>query len=116
MTDLGRYHGGVTDRARHEPTSRLIEFSPLAARLRTVASVLAVAALLAIVVDGMIRGLSFGVMVLWLSVFVVGLVLAAAVSLAVHALRGANSAQRRGERLAGDDVGWMPRRPGEPGA
>jgi hypothetical protein len=91
----------------------LADFPGLAARLRTVATVLAVAALLAIVVDGIVRGLSFSVMILWLSVFAGGLLIATAVSVAVHALRGADTAQRRGERLAGDDVGFLPRRRGE---
>lgn len=97
----------MTDRASHE---RLGDFPSLGTRLRTLATGLAVAALLAIVVDGMVRGLSFASMVLWVSVFAVCLLVGAAVSVALHALRGAGTAQRRGERLSGDDVGLFPRR------
>lgn len=92
------------------PRARIADFPPLAARLRGLAAVLGVATLLAMVVDGVLRGLSFGSMVLWVSVYVVCLVVTAAVTVAVHALRGADTAQRRGERLSGDDVGLMPRR------
>jgi hypothetical protein len=99
----------VSEGASPEPTPRLVEFTPLAGRLRAVAAWLAVVTLLAIVVDGMVRGLSFGVMVLWLSLFLAGLLVAVAVLVALHALRGAGAAQRRGERLAGDDVGLLPR-------
>jgi hypothetical protein len=86
-----------------------VEFTPLARRLRAVAAGLAVVTLLAIVIDGMVRGLSFGGMILWLSVFVASLLLAVAVVVALHALRGAGTAQQRGERLSGDDVGLLPR-------
>lgn len=101
---------GVSDQPGEHARKAGADFPALAARLRTVAGVLAVAALLAIVIDGAVRGLSFSVMILWLSVFVAGLVIATAISVALHALRGADAAQRRGERLAGDDVGFLPRR------
>ena len=103
------YHVRVSEGASQEPTPRLVEFTPLAGRLRGIAAWLAVATLLAIVVDGMVRGLSFASMILWLSVFVAGLLIATAVAVALHALRGAGAAQQRGERLAGDDVGLLPR-------
>lgn len=89
---------------------RLLDFPSLGARLRALATVLAVATLVAIVVDGMVRGLSFASMVLWLSVFAACLLVGTAVGVGLHALRGAGQAQRRGERLAGDDVGILPRR------
>lgn len=92
------------------PGERVVEFPPLAGRLRAAAVVLAVATLLAMVVDGVVRGLSFGAMVVWLSVFVVSFLITAAAMVALHALRGADRAQRRGERLSGDDVGLVPRR------
>lgn len=100
----------MSDQTPREPQPRLVEFPPLAVRLRSAAAVLAVLTLLAMVVDGMVRGLSFGSMILWLTVFAVSLLVVAAIGVALHALRGAGSAQQRGERLSGDDVGVLPRR------
>lgn len=79
--------------------------------MRAVAGAVLVGALIAIVIDGMLNGLSFAVMLRWAGAAVIGLLLLAMIGVAVHALRGAGSAQRRGERLAADDVGLMPRRP-----
>jgi high-affinity Fe2+/Pb2+ permease len=100
----------MTEQVPDRPDERLTDFPSLGARLRALATGLAVVTLLAIVVDGMVRGLSFGSMVLWLSVFAVFLLVGTAVSVALHALRGAGEAQRRGERLSGEDVGILPRR------
>ena len=100
----------MADQRADSPGDRVVAFPPLAARLRATAAVLAVATLLAMVVDGVVRGLSFGAMVVWVSVFVGSLVVVTAVTVALHALRGADRAQRRGERLSGDDVGLVPRR------
>jgi hypothetical protein len=93
-----------------EPEGARIAFTPLAQRLRRAAGVLAVLALVGLVVHGLLRGLSFAVMGLWAGVFVVGLVLATAVLVALHALHGTATAQARGERLSGDDVGLLPPR------
>lgn len=100
----------MTEEAPREPADRPIAFPPLAARLRSVAGGLAAATLLAIIVDGMVRGLDFTRMGLWLSIFAVCLLVATAITVAVHALRGAGAAGRRGERLSSDDVGLLPRR------
>lgn len=100
----------MADQRADAPGERVVEFPPLAGRLRATAAVLAVGTLLAMVVDGVVRGLSFGAMVVWVSVFVVTFLISAAVTVALHALRGADRAQRRGDRLSGDDVGLVPRR------
>lgn len=100
----------MVDQRADSPGDRVVAFPPLAARLRAIAAVLAVATLLAMVVDGIVRGLSFGAMVVWVSVYGGSLLIATAVLVALHALRGADRAQRRGERLSGDDVGLVPRR------
>ena len=78
---------------------------------------LAVLALVALVVDGLANGLSFAIMARWAGVFLLAMTLSAAVLVAVHALRGADDAQRRGERLSGGDVGLIPPRrpPAAPG-
>jgi len=92
------------------PRGPIVEFPRLAARVRTSVAVLAALALVAVLVDGLVNGLSFTVMIRWLSAFVVGLVVVIGVNVALHALRGAGTAQRQGERLAGDDVGLVPPR------
>lgn len=99
-----------TEPAPLEPEDARIAFVPLAQRLRRAAGVLGVLALTGLVVHGLARGLSFGVMALWAGIFVVGLVLVGAVLVALHALHGTATAQARGERLSGDDVGLLPRR------
>jgi len=97
-------------RELHQPAraGALLDFRPLAARLQTVAGVLALATLVAIVVDGLRNGLSFAIMGRWIGLFVAVLLVAAAVSVALHALSGLGAAGRRGERLAGDDVRLLP--------
>ncbi len=89
------------------------EIGPLGRRLWTVATVLGVLALIGVVVDSLILsdgGLSFGVMARWGGLGLALFVVAAAVFVALHAYRGAEAAQRRGERLASEDVGLLPRR------
>lgn len=100
----------MTEEAPREPADRRADLAPLGTRLRSVATWLALGTLVAIVVDGMVRGLDFTRMGLWLSVFAVCLLVAAAVTVAIHALRGAGAAGRRGERLSSDDVGLLPRK------
>lgn len=89
---------------------RPIGFPALAGWVRTGAAVLAVLTLIGVVVDGLVSGLTFALMLRWLSLLLAGIVLLAGISAAVHALRGAQAAQRRGERLSGDDVGLLPPR------
>jgi hypothetical protein len=78
--------------------------------MRAVAVAVVVLTLVAIIVDGMLNGLSFGMMLRWTGLAVLILLALAIGSVAVHALRGAGSAQRQGERLSSDDVGLRPRR------
>jgi hypothetical protein len=90
----------------------LLDFRALAGRIGGAAIVLGVLAVVGVIVDGLQSGLTFAVMVRWTGAFVLGLLLVAAVLGAVHALRGADTAQRRGESLSGPDVGLIPpRRP-----
>ncbi len=74
------------------------------------AGVVAAAALLGCVVDGVLNGLTFELMGRWVGIFVVVMVAAAAITTALHALGGADRAGRRGERLSSVDVGIAPRR------
>jgi hypothetical protein len=99
----------MSEQAPQEPP-RLVAFSAVAGWVRVGAGVLAVLALIGVVVDGLVNGLTFGVMVRWLSLLVVGILLLAGVSAAVSAVRGASAVQRRGERLSGEDVGLLPPR------
>lgn len=110
MSDRPGTLGPVIEEPDPGPQGPLVEFPPLAARVRTAVTVLAALALVAVVIDGLVNGLSFTVMIRWLSAFVVGLVVVVGVNVALHALRGAGAAQRQGERLAGDDVGLVPPR------
>jgi hypothetical protein len=88
----------------------LLNFGALASWLRRAAAVLGVIAVVGVVVDGLQSGLTFAVMVRWTGAFVLGLLLVTAIFVAIHALRGADTAQRRGESLSGPDVGLVPRR------
>ena len=99
-----------TDRSRSSLPGSLVDFTVLAHRLRGVALGLLGLAFAAVVVDGLLRGLTFSIMLLWAGVYAVALVVVTAVLVAVHALRGAGESERRGERLAGPDVGLRPRR------
>jgi hypothetical protein len=82
----------------------------LAGWFRTAAGVLAVLALVAVVVDGVVNGLSFGLMVRWTGLLIAALVLLAGVAAAVSAVRGAAAAGRRGDSLSEGDVGLLPPR------
>jgi len=83
-------------------------------RLRVAAGLLAVCAVVGIIVDGLRSGLTFAVMVRWVGIFAVAMLVVAAGLVAIHAFRGAERAQRRGESLSGPDVGLIPpRRPRE---
>lgn len=94
------------------PGHRLLDYPRLAGRLRVSTVVLAMIAFAGAVVEGLADGLSFAVIGRWAGLFVVSAMLVAAVLVAAHAYRGADRAQRGGERLSGDDVGLLPpRRP-----
>lgn len=88
----------------------LVDFSTLPGRVRSVALPLGALALVACIADGALNGLTFALMGRWVGVYAVVTVLAAAIVTAVHALRGADAAAKRGERLSAHDVGITPRR------
>jgi sugar phosphate permease len=98
----------MTGEQLHE--AGLVDFKALAVRLRTAAGILGIFAVLGVVVDGLRIGLTFAVMVRWAGVFVLGMLVVTAVLVALHALRGADTAARRGESLSGPDIGVVPRR------
>lgn len=98
------------DRSPH----RLVDFPALVRRLFWVAVVLGGVAVAGAVLQGLLRGLTFGVLLLWGTLWVVGMVVAGAVTAALHAVGGAGRARRRGERLASRDVGAMPTLPSRP--
>ena len=87
---------------------KLIDIAALAVRLRYVAGGLAVLALVGAVVDGLRNGLTFSLLARWIALLAFFLVIAAALLVAIQALRGAGHAARRGQRLAGRDVGLIP--------
>jgi hypothetical protein len=88
----------------------LVDFAAPAARLRRLLPVLAVLAVVAAGVDAQRSGLTLGLVLRWGTVLALAALLSLALLTAVHALGGADRAQRRGERLAGDDVGLLPGR------
>jgi hypothetical protein len=100
----------AADQHERRDEGSLLNFRALAIWLRRVAAVLGIVAVVGVVVDGLQSGLTFAVMVRWTGAFVLGLLLVAAIFVAVHALRGADTAQRRGESLSGPDVGLVPPR------
>lgn len=77
----------MTREARREPTRPPAIAAP-AAWVRTGAGVLSVLALVAVVVDGVVNGLSFTLMVRWIGVLAVAVVLLAGIAAAVSAVRG----------------------------
>jgi hypothetical protein len=92
--------------------SELVDFTRLAGRLRIAAGVLAVAAVAGSVIDGLLHGLTFSLLIRWATGFVAATLVVTAVLGAVYAVRGATGAQRRGQRLSGGDTGFLPpRRP-----
>jgi hypothetical protein len=89
---------------------RIVDFTNLAGRLRVAAITLGIVAISATVVEGMVDGLTFRVLGRWAAAYAAVLVLVSGVLVGVHAYRGADSAQRRGERLGSGDVGLLPPR------
>ncbi|WP_370328187.1 hypothetical protein [Euzebya sp.] len=96
---------------RPDPQERpLVDFRDVPGRLQTSAGALAALAVLGCVVDGALNGLTFALMGRWAAMFAAAMLLATAVITALHALGGAGTADRRGERLSAPDVGIRPRR------
>jgi hypothetical protein len=91
----------------------LLDFGVLAGRLGTAALALGAVVFIAVVVEGLREGLTFGLMGRWLAVFVAAFLVAAALLTAGHALAGALRARRQGDSLKSDGVGFLPpkRRP-----
>lgn len=85
-------------------------FNDLATRLARAAVLLAVLALAGAVIEALRNGLTFGLLVRWGAGYIAVLLIAAALLVAVHAAARMRAAQRRGERLSGEDVGLLPPR------
>jgi hypothetical protein len=88
----------------------LLDFGVLAGRLAAAALALGAVVFIAVVVEGLREGLTFGLMGRWLAVFVVAFLVAAALVTGGHALAGALRVRRRGGRLKSDGVGFLPPR------
>jgi hypothetical protein len=88
----------------------LLDFAAPLARLRRLAPAIGALAVVGATADALTGGLSVGVAVRWLTAAAAMTLAALAVLTALHALTGADRAQRRGERLAGEDVGLLPAR------
>ncbi len=87
---------------------RIADFSDLPRRVRAVAGVVAALTAVVIVVDAVVRGPSVVAIIRW-STAGAALVLSISTVLALlHALRGMDAAQKRGERLSGEDVRLRP--------
>ncbi len=95
--------------------SRLVDFRAVPARLPRAIGVLAGFAFAGVVVDGLVRGLTFATMGLWLGIFLLAAVLTTAAMVAMSAIGAADRAGQRGERLGSPDVGLTPRRPRDDG-
>lgn len=89
----------------------LVDLLPLGRRLFWIAVALAALAVAGAVVEGLLAGLTFGVLVGWGARWAAAVVLAGAVVVAASALTGARRASGRGERLGSDDVGLTLPRP-----
>lgn len=74
------------------------------------AGVCGVLALGAAVVEGLVGGLTFAVLLRWGAAYVAALLLAAAVLVAAQVWRGPGAAQRRGHHLSASEVGLAPPR------
>jgi hypothetical protein len=92
------------------PTSSSGDLGRLGRWLRTVAIGLIFVAVLAAVIDGLVRGLTFAVLARWAGVYLAAWLIVSAAVVAIDAARRASAAQRRGERLSDDDVGLIPPR------
>lgn len=99
----------TTDPTPDRPAG-LVDFAALGRRLRRAVTVMGCIGAVLALGDALLNGLSIGRLAVWAFVLVVGIVVADTAFVAVHALRGADRAQRRGERLSSDDVGLLPTR------
>lgn len=90
------------------PRGPLAALASLAARLQTVAGVCGVLALGGAVVEGLVAGLTFAVILRWSAAYVAAVLLAAAV-LVARTFRGP-WAQRRGRHRSASDAGLGPPR------
>lgn len=100
----------------HPGSDRLVDFTVLIRQLFWVAVVLGGVAVAGAVVQGLVQGLTFAILGQWAALWLLGLVVAAAVAVAAHSFGGAGRARRRGERLSSDDVGALPVLPERPRA
>lgn len=89
-------------------------FGRVADRVRVAAAVIAVLVFVGAVADGVVGGLSFAGLARWAGVFLAAVLAATAVAVALDAYGRADAAQRRGDRLTGDDVRVLPPRPRRP--
>jgi hypothetical protein len=92
---------------------RIADFSTLLRRVRAVGAAVAALTAVVVVVDALLRGPSAVAVLQWATAGA-ALVLSVSTVLALlHALGGMDTAQKRGERLSGDDVRLRPlvRRP-----
>jgi hypothetical protein len=96
----------VTD--ERAPDDPLLDFAALSGRLGRVVPIVAALAVLGAAGELVTAGASLALVVRWASIFVALLLAVLAVLTATHALGGADRAQRRGERLASDDVRLLP--------
>jgi hypothetical protein len=88
----------------------LTDFAQLRRRVGRAGLAVAAVFLVGLVVDAVAGGLTAEKVLRWVSAALATALVATAVLAALHALRGADSAQKRGERLAGDDVRLRPAR------
>lgn len=112
--DAERRQSSTTSRPRGAAGSGdepLLDLRPLGRRLFWIAVVLAALAVAGAVAEGLLAGLTFGVLLSWGARWAAAVVLAGAVVVAISALGGARRASKRGERLGSDDVRLTPSRP-----
>ena len=107
MSD-GRRRDRTTGGSPPAGDQALLDFAKLVRRLFWIAVVLAAVAVAGAVIQGLVAGLTFEVLVQWGALYAVVVVVVGAATIAVHALRGAGRARQRGERLSSEDVGLIP--------
>ncbi len=91
-----------------QPQDPLLDFALLVGRLTRVLPMVAAVAVLGATAELVTVGFSAVLVVRWLTILVVLVLVTMAVLTAAHAMGGADRAQRRGERLASDDVRLTP--------
>lgn len=88
----------------------ILQFSDLVRQVRWVAVVVAGLTAVVVAADAVLSGPSLVAAVQWVGAGLALVLSISTVLAVVHALRGMDAAQKRGERLSGDDVGWRPPR------